>query len=258
MAKPNAFRFSTKYQDDETDLPYYGYRYYNASTGRWLSRDPIEAEGGLNEYDSFGNDPVDLIDQLGLKMLFITVARDKTLPGAPGAYWSRKVKERTELMRHYLQNILQRCVECSGRTPPTVMANFASGGVLQAPAVGHWTIGDKKDEALMEADWNLMGSGGSTVRVFWTFEAIERTGQGSQGDANGVSYENKGIILSFRNSGRDRELLAHEVGHYAGYIGNAPGGHSSDPNNVMYKTHVENGLNDPDTEYCDKVFSLAR
>ncbi|HCL92873.1 MAG TPA: RHS repeat-associated core domain-containing protein [Verrucomicrobiota bacterium] len=41
MAKANLFRFSTKYQDGETDLLYYGYRYYNASTGRWLSRDPI-------------------------------------------------------------------------------------------------------------------------------------------------------------------------------------------------------------------------
>jgi RHS repeat-associated protein len=41
MAKANPFRFSTKYQDDETDLLYYGYRYYNASAGRWTSRDPI-------------------------------------------------------------------------------------------------------------------------------------------------------------------------------------------------------------------------
>ena len=41
MARGNPFRFSTKYQDDETDLVYYGYRYYSASTGRWLSRDPL-------------------------------------------------------------------------------------------------------------------------------------------------------------------------------------------------------------------------
>jgi RHS repeat-associated protein len=34
MGKANPFRFSTKYQDDETDLLYYGRRYYNASTGR--------------------------------------------------------------------------------------------------------------------------------------------------------------------------------------------------------------------------------
>jgi RHS repeat-associated protein len=34
MAKANPFRFSTKYQDDETDLAHYGYRYYSASTGK--------------------------------------------------------------------------------------------------------------------------------------------------------------------------------------------------------------------------------
>ena len=38
MAKANPFRFSTKYQDDETDLLYYGYRYYSASTGRWIEQ----------------------------------------------------------------------------------------------------------------------------------------------------------------------------------------------------------------------------
>ena len=34
-------RFSTKYYDAETDLYYYGYRYYSPSLGRWISRDPI-------------------------------------------------------------------------------------------------------------------------------------------------------------------------------------------------------------------------
>ena len=32
---------STKYFDDETELVYYGYRYYNPGTGRWTRRDPI-------------------------------------------------------------------------------------------------------------------------------------------------------------------------------------------------------------------------
>jgi RHS repeat-associated protein len=41
MAKANPFRFSTKYQDDETDLLYYGYRYYGASDGTWMSREPL-------------------------------------------------------------------------------------------------------------------------------------------------------------------------------------------------------------------------
>ncbi len=67
MAKANPFRFSTKCQDDETDLLYYGYRYYNASTGRWLGRDPNEEElGGENLYAFADNDSVDFLDQLGL------------------------------------------------------------------------------------------------------------------------------------------------------------------------------------------------
>ena len=45
MANANPFRFSTKFQDDETDLLYYGYRYYNASTGRWLTRDLVLESG---------------------------------------------------------------------------------------------------------------------------------------------------------------------------------------------------------------------
>jgi RHS repeat-associated protein len=66
MAKANPFRFSTKYQDDETDLLYYGYRYYSPSTGRWLSRDPIEEDGGFNLYGFVNSNPVNSTDSLGL------------------------------------------------------------------------------------------------------------------------------------------------------------------------------------------------
>jgi len=82
MAKANPFRFSTKYQDDETDLVYYGYRYYSASMGIWLSRDPIEELGfRLNNrsasfrfgkgqgYDYCFNSPVNAVDLLGLSVL---------------------------------------------------------------------------------------------------------------------------------------------------------------------------------------------
>ncbi len=66
MAKVNPFQFSTKYTDNETDLLYYGYRYYSPALGRWLSRDPIEEQGGLNLYGFVNNDPVNKWDVLGL------------------------------------------------------------------------------------------------------------------------------------------------------------------------------------------------
>lgn len=65
MAFANPFRFSTKYTDNETDLVYYGYRFYNSATGRWLSRDPIEEQGGLNLYCFVGNDSLSRTDYLG-------------------------------------------------------------------------------------------------------------------------------------------------------------------------------------------------
>jgi RHS repeat-associated protein len=66
MAKVNPMRFATKYQDDESDLLYYDHRFYNASTGRWLSRDPIEEQGGVNLYGFVGNNPNSFIDILGM------------------------------------------------------------------------------------------------------------------------------------------------------------------------------------------------
>ena len=65
-AAENRFRFSTKYADTETALIYYGYRYYNPQTGRWLSRDPIGEQGGTNLNVFVKNDPVSFIDPLGL------------------------------------------------------------------------------------------------------------------------------------------------------------------------------------------------
>jgi RHS repeat-associated protein len=70
MARNNRFRFSTKYQDDETDLLYYGYRYYNASTGRWLNRDPIEEKGGVNLYAANANAFPNRLDYMGLSFLW--------------------------------------------------------------------------------------------------------------------------------------------------------------------------------------------
>jgi RHS repeat-associated protein len=65
-AATNPFRFSTKYQDKETDLLYYGYRYYNPSTGRWLSRDPIEERGGRNVFAFVSNNAISQFDARGL------------------------------------------------------------------------------------------------------------------------------------------------------------------------------------------------
>ncbi len=64
----NPFRFSTKYTDDETGLVYYGHRYYEPELGRFINRDPIEEDGGLNLYGFVGNNPVNFYDYLGMDL----------------------------------------------------------------------------------------------------------------------------------------------------------------------------------------------
>ncbi|WP_446011326.1 RHS repeat domain-containing protein, partial [Candidatus Electrothrix sp.] len=73
----NPFRFSSKYADDEIGLYYYGYRYYLPELGRWLSRDPIGEDGGLNLYVFVGNDGVNRFDLLGKKDYWIGGGGDK-------------------------------------------------------------------------------------------------------------------------------------------------------------------------------------
>jgi RHS repeat-associated protein len=66
-ADANPYRFSSKYFDQETGLLYYGYRFYAAALGRWINRDPLGEEGGINLYGFVGNNPANEIDPLGLK-----------------------------------------------------------------------------------------------------------------------------------------------------------------------------------------------
>jgi RHS repeat-associated protein len=69
----NVYRFSTKHVDPESDLYYYGYRFYSAGLGRWTNRDPIGEQGGANLYTFCLGNPVDWIDPTG-QLVFLAVA----------------------------------------------------------------------------------------------------------------------------------------------------------------------------------------
>jgi RHS repeat-associated protein len=79
---PCSYGFSTKPQDKETGLYYYGYRYYDPNTGRWLNRDPIQERGGMNLYGFVSNHGVALVDVLGLKTISDTANEPDPNPGS--------------------------------------------------------------------------------------------------------------------------------------------------------------------------------
>ncbi len=78
-------RFSSKYFEAECDLYYYGCRFYSIALMRWLSRDPLHEEGGLNLYCFCINSSCSKIDPFGKETMVI-----KHLPGEePMIGWAR-------------------------------------------------------------------------------------------------------------------------------------------------------------------------
>jgi RHS repeat-associated protein len=74
LAGANTMRFSSKPAIFSTTgawgFYYYGYRFYDPGMQRWLNRDPLGEEGGVNLYLIVENDPVGRLDPLGLETVF--------------------------------------------------------------------------------------------------------------------------------------------------------------------------------------------
>ncbi len=99
MATANPLRFSTKYTDGETDVVYYGYRFYNPSTGRWPNRDPIQESAGFRQHDvdpSEPNihafvvgDPINSFDPFGLATYRLEVVVGERLSMSGAGLWAQ-------------------------------------------------------------------------------------------------------------------------------------------------------------------------
>lgn len=72
MANLNPIRFSTKRTDDTSSFVLYEYRFYNPSSGKWLSRDPIYEAGGADVYESAWNNAINFIDDNGRQIFLAT------------------------------------------------------------------------------------------------------------------------------------------------------------------------------------------
>jgi len=91
----NPIRWSTKYQDSESGLVYYGHRFLNSQTRRWISRDPIGEKGGMNLYGFNYNSPLIHIDPRGLTPIGKGCCNESEVDKIAAEY-SRKASAKTQ------------------------------------------------------------------------------------------------------------------------------------------------------------------
>ncbi|MCW5550353.1 MAG: hypothetical protein KIT44_15430, partial [Opitutaceae bacterium] len=103
-AEANPFRFATKYTDLDTELVYHDTRYYSPSLGRFINRDSIGEQGGLNLYAYISNRVPNAWDYLGMNAEDLAPGRGEVmLDGGGGinysifdATWSGRLAQRIE------------------------------------------------------------------------------------------------------------------------------------------------------------------
>jgi RHS repeat-associated protein len=122
------FNFTGLYRHAKSNLDLATYRAYDPDLGRWLSRDPIEEEGGLNLYGYTGNRPLLYLDPLGLDSLLFT-ATGTSLPV------SNVQMNQTDTMGHVVNGRLT-WLDDNGTVVATWRANTGGYGGGRSPLPG--------------------------------------------------------------------------------------------------------------------------
>jgi len=91
----NSIRLQGQYFDSETGLHYNTFRYYDPDIGRFISKDPIGLEGGINIY-AFAPNPLNWSDPWGLATVDVTFEMGgRTFTGVNPSEREPRVKGRT-------------------------------------------------------------------------------------------------------------------------------------------------------------------
>ena len=99
----NNLRFPGQVFDEETELHYNYFRYYDPTNGRYLRADPIGLAGGINLYSYVFNNPVVGIDPKGKGVKDVILCM----------YYSRKVAKYLEACGEELEQFRKRRTDCS-------------------------------------------------------------------------------------------------------------------------------------------------
>lgn len=126
------FGFCGMYIEPFTGKGHTLYREYDQLHGMWMSRDPIAEDGGINLYAYCDGDPVNGVDELGLRPKLTTWLR------SGGAYWD--VNDMPGDLRKILY--AQDYDQAGGSTKAAYHAWVGVAGVFEGAALFGWDLGE--------------------------------------------------------------------------------------------------------------------
>ena len=131
------FGFAGGLYDQDTKLVRFGARDYDPAVGRWITKDPIQFDGGINLYAYAGNDPVNLVDQTGL---IAETAWDLVNIGLGAASLSENIA--TGNVLGAVVDGAGLAVDCAAAAVPFVPGG--AGAAIKAGRVGKYSVGTYK------------------------------------------------------------------------------------------------------------------
>lgn len=270
--------FSTKYTDAETGLCYYGYRYYDAVRGRWINRDPIEEEGGVNIYQFCKNDATSHIDYSGLKTLKFVLGYDKTFTQADGSFVARYKQNMAKIIKKCIaKGKAQRSFPIFGKLKPPCCPNLdlvaleelvveikvgkhfaekgSHGAIWGNPLTsnGPYSSADDSTEKLLVEDLRSSYPGYYAV-LLTKSEIYKMPTTNSPGDRALAHASRNNTHFLINVQGANEWTFPHEFGHVMDWKSEEGTPHSfNDPKNLMGIS----GGPEPDCRYCQLLLTHA-
>ena len=157
----NNFAFVGRYggwKDWDTGLTQFLHRWYDSRDGRWLSRDPIGVDGGVNLYNYTDNNPVNRVDVTGLLAVNATELIRKSVNTIKSVESCSKEISSFVKARRYSNDGISHCVAGA------LIDRYCGGDLsMIAAAFGkEWrdlTDGNPKSHAEMRDVWNTILAG---------------------------------------------------------------------------------------------------
>jgi RHS repeat-associated protein len=197
----NPIRFQGQYLDDETGLHYNRHRYYDPSSGHFVSRDPIGLAGGVNGR-AYAPNPVQWVDPLGLKPNQCTQQKS-------GRFSSADAAAKAALLRYNGKSI-RDSREYGGLIykTPNGRYDFTKASKGDMDGVNPWEFGEGRIPKCAQ-------EGG-----YWHTH-------GSYSDRNGIpTTKDKDAFNSDNFSQQDRDvanMMGQGKTEYKGYVGTPSG-----------------------------------